>query len=65
MPDDIEDDSLATITQTYCAMNVMLDEVVTNLTCTLEDNGFADNTVMIIVSDNGGENTVLVRLSMS
>ena len=39
---------------TYCAMNLMLDEVVGNLTCALQQNHMADNTVIILASDNGG-----------
>lgn len=42
----------------YCALNVMLDEVMTNLTCTLERLNMTDNTVLVVVSDNGGEPTV-------
>ena len=38
----------------YCGMNVMVDEAVANLTCVLEQYGMADNTVLIIASDNGG-----------
>jgi arylsulfatase B/arylsulfatase I/J len=40
--------------QTYCAMNLMLDEVVGNITCALEASGMAENTLFILVSDNGG-----------
>eukprot|EP00595_Chromulina_sp_UTEXLB2642_P000323 CAMPEP_0196761698 /NCGR_PEP_ID=MMETSP1095-20130614/1002_1 /TAXON_ID=96789 ORGANISM="Chromulina nebulosa, Strain UTEXLB2642" /NCGR_SAMPLE_ID=MMETSP1095 /ASSEMBLY_ACC=CAM_ASM_000446 /LENGTH=1008 /DNA_ID=CAMNT_0042111583 /DNA_START=472 /DNA_END=3501 /DNA_ORIENTATION=- len=49
---------LSDVMGNYCALNVMLDEAITNLTCTLESYGMADNTVLIIVSDNGGESTV-------
>jgi len=42
----------------YCALNVMLDEAVANLTCALEANNMIDNTIMVLVSDNGGEDTV-------
>lgn len=38
----------------YCALNVMLDEAIANLTCSLETHGMADNTVLVLVSDNGG-----------
>jgi arylsulfatase A-like enzyme len=41
----------------YCAMNLMMDEAIANLTCTLEKYGYADNTIMIIAGDNGGEPT--------
>jgi hypothetical protein len=32
----------------YCAMNVMMDEALANLTCALNDYGFGDNTLLII-----------------
>jgi len=38
----------------YCALNVMLDEAVANLTCSLNNYGYNDNTYLIIASDNGG-----------
>jgi arylsulfatase B/arylsulfatase I/J len=38
----------------YCGMNLMLDEVVSNITCALAMNGMADNTLIILASDNGG-----------
>jgi hypothetical protein len=40
--------------QTYCAMNLLLDETVGNLTCALEANGMANNTLFVLASDNGG-----------
>ena len=42
----------------YCAMNLMVDEVVANVTCALNANGMADNTVLILASDNGGVQTM-------
>jgi arylsulfatase A-like enzyme len=49
------DDGGATTDQmTYCAMNIMVDEAIANLTCTLNSLELADNTVLIISSDNGG-----------
>eukprot|EP01034_Spumella_vulgaris_P023024 gene23024-29212_t len=39
---------------TYCAMNLMLDEVVGNLTCALERHDMANNTIIVLISDNGG-----------
>jgi arylsulfatase A-like enzyme len=42
----------------YCAMNVMMDEAIANLTCALEKYGFSDNTVLIIAGDNGGESAI-------
>lgn len=38
----------------YCGMNLLLDDVIGNLTCALEQHGMADNTVFVLVSDNGG-----------
>jgi arylsulfatase I/J len=38
----------------YCGMNLMLDESVSNITCALANNGFAENTIIVIASDNGG-----------
>jgi arylsulfatase A-like enzyme len=54
----IEDDSVATAEYNYCALNVMIDEAIANLTCTLEANGLANNTVLIITADNGGSEIV-------
>jgi len=42
----------------YCGMNLMMDEAIANLTCTLETYGFSDNTILIISGDNGGEPTI-------
>jgi hypothetical protein len=39
-------------------MNIMVDEVVANITCALNANGMADNTVLILASDNGGVQTM-------
>ena len=38
----------------YCGMQVLLDELVANITCALELYGMKDNTVLIMASDNGG-----------
>jgi arylsulfatase B len=38
---------------TYCGMNVMLDEAIANLTCTLKEYGLNDNLILVIASDNG------------
>lgn len=58
IPTTITDDYVRNVTHNYCALNVMLDEAVANLTCALETYGMADNTVLVLVSDNGGEQTV-------
>lgn len=52
------DEYTANVTYQYCALNLMLDEAIGNFTCALESYGMADNTVMVIVSDNGGEESV-------
>jgi len=41
----------------YCAMNVILDEMIANFTCALEKYGFANNTILVISGDNGGDLT--------
>ena len=43
---------------TYCAMNVMLDESIANLTCLLDTYDMLNNTVFIIASDNGGADSI-------
>ena len=58
MPSTISDESVRNITYNYCALNVMLDEAIANLTCTLKLHGMAENTVLVVVSDNGGESSV-------
>jgi arylsulfatase A-like enzyme len=40
--------------QAYCAMNLMLDKVVTKVVCALESTKMMDNTVFVMMSDNGG-----------
>lgn len=47
-------DTTTTKNQTYCAMNILLDETVGNLTCALEKYGLASNTIFVLTSDNGG-----------
>eukprot|EP01035_Chromulina_nebulosa_P017682 gene17682-23272_t len=42
----------------YCALNVMLDEVISNLTCVLKETGLSDNTILIISGDNGGNSEI-------
>jgi len=54
----LDDDYDNTLLQTYCAMNVMLDEAIANLTCKIESVGMGDNTILVVVSDNGGEASV-------
>jgi arylsulfatase A-like enzyme len=54
---DICQDATATLDEsTYCALNLVLDEMVGDLTCTLKSNGMYDNTLFILASDNGGAN---------
>lgn len=38
----------------YCGLNLLLDEVVGNLTCKLERMNLTDNLLFVLLSDNGG-----------
>ena len=38
----------------YCAMVLMVNEVVANLTCVLRETGMDKNTLFVLASDNGG-----------
>jgi arylsulfatase A-like enzyme len=58
VPWKIADPRIQLDTQNYCALNLMLDEIVANVTCKLKAKNMAENTVLVIVSDNGGEKTV-------
>lgn len=42
----------------YCGMSLMLDEAIANLTCTLKAYDMADDTILVVTSDNGGEGTI-------
>lgn len=52
------DDYTVTEEILYCGLNLMLDEAIANLTCTLETYGMSNNTVLIIAGDNGGDNVI-------
>jgi arylsulfatase A-like enzyme len=52
------DDYTISDAQTYCAMNVMLDEALANLTCVLSELGMNKNSVLVISSDNGGDHLI-------
>jgi len=54
----IDDVDSANDLRNYCALNVMLDEVVTNLTCALNAHNMGDNTLLVLVSDNGGDSNL-------
>jgi len=54
----IDDAYKLDVEHNYCALNAMLDEAIANLTCTLKASNIHDNTIMVVVSDNGGERTV-------
>ena len=43
----------------YCGMNLLLDEAIANLSCSLTSSGLADNTILMLLSDNGGEKTIV------
>jgi hypothetical protein len=49
----------------YCALNVMLDEAITNLTCTLEAYGMTDNTIMVGVIECPPRCIALMTLPLS
>jgi arylsulfatase B len=42
----------------YCGLNLMLDEAVANISCTLSTAGVLDNTVIVLASDNGGNDAI-------
>eukprot|EP01034_Spumella_vulgaris_P034308 gene34308-42307_t len=48
------DEDADTDQQTYCAMNLMLDAVVTKVVCALEETNMMKSTVFVMMSDNGG-----------
>jgi Sulfatase len=54
LPISVHDPMLQSKVLNYCALNIMLDEVIANLTCALEANGMSSNTILVIASDNGG-----------
>lgn len=39
----------------YCGMTIMLDESVANITCAMRDLGWSNNSILVMVSDNGGD----------
>jgi arylsulfatase A-like enzyme len=43
----------------YCGLKVMINEVLANLTCALQQSGVDKNLVMIVTSDNGGDNDIM------
>jgi len=55
---EIDSEDIESIPYNYCAMIVMMDEAIANLTCTLSEYGFSDNTVLIISGDNGGSKSI-------
>lgn len=56
--DDVDDDYDLTSLPSYCGLNIMLNEVVANTTCLLESLDFADNTYVVLASDNGGSSSI-------
>lgn len=42
----------------YCGMNLMLDEVIANLTCVMLEYDFEENFIFVLASDNGGESSI-------
>lgn len=57
-PTGFDSKSVADAEYNVCGMNLMLDEAIANLTCSLNTHGLAENTIMILASDNGGEGTI-------
>jgi arylsulfatase B len=55
MDPSLSDDLASSDLYNFCAMNLMLDEAVANLTCSLKANGMNDNSILVIASDNGGD----------
>jgi arylsulfatase A-like enzyme len=41
----------------FCAMNLMLDEIIYNITCALQTNNMWQNTLFVVASDNGALKT--------
>lgn len=64
MDDEYTIDNLQDHFDNYCGLNLMMDEAIANLTCTLERYGFAENTLMIITGDNGKSLTILDETSL-
>ena len=58
LPVGIEDKLTGFNMKKYVALNLMLDEIIANITCTLEAAGMADNTILILASDNGGQDII-------
>lgn len=56
---DISDEFVRSAVYNYCGLNAMINEVMGNLTCALQNAGMDVNTVMIVTSDNGGDNEVM------
>lgn len=56
--DGLTDETLINNLHNYCGLNLMLDEMIGNLTCSLHSNGLADNTYLIITSTNGGNSII-------
>lgn len=54
IPTTISEGTTADEARNYCAMNIMMDEALTNLTCTLRDNKLESNLLLVISGDNGG-----------
>jgi hypothetical protein len=40
--------------QAYCALVIMMDRAIGDTVCAIESAGMADNTIMVVASDNGG-----------
>jgi len=54
IPTSISDETISDESRNYCAMNLMMDEALANLTCALKRYNMEENLVLIISGDNGG-----------
>ena len=45
----------------YCAMKIILDEVMANTTCKMVSTGLAWTSLFIVTTDNGGAGTTRFR----
>lgn len=58
----IKDDYTDSVDFNYCAYNVILDEVIANLTCTLTESGLSQNTLLIIMSGTDFRRQQLIEI---
>ena len=54
--DDDADAAVRKDTRAYCAMIVMFDESLANVSCAVDRLGWQDDTLLVVMTDNGGAN---------